>query len=116
DGCDRAPDAPAGGERAVPQYEEDAGSQGAIFDFESQAYEEDPSEEVLRRADERAAAEEPPSAERPLAAEPPSEEAPLDATVEQPRPNFDPPSEEVPQPKRNFAEEEDDEDNENDPA
>jgi hypothetical protein len=111
DELDRALDAPTGAERAVPQYEEGAGSQGAIFDFESQiAYEEDPSEEVLRRADERAAAEEPPSQEYPAAAEPPSEEAPLDATVEQPRPNFDPPSEEIEQPKRNFAEEEDEDD------
>jgi hypothetical protein len=110
DELDRALDAPTGPEREVPTYEEGAGSQGAIFDFESQiAYEEDPSEEVLRRADERAAAEEPPSREHP-AAEPPSEEAPLDATVEQPRPNFDPPSEEVTQPKRNFAEEEDEDD------
>ena len=116
DELDRALDAPTEAERAVPGYEEGAGSQGAIFDFESQAYEEDPSEEVLRRADERAAAEEPPSREHPVA-EPPSEEAPLDATVEQPRPNFDPPSEEAPQappPKRNFAEEEDEE-NEYDP-
>ncbi len=82
----------------MPQYEEGVGAQGAIFDFESQSsYEEDPSEEVLRRADERAAAEEAPSEEyqRP-AAEAPSEEAPLDATVEQPRPSFDPPSEEAP--------------------
>jgi hypothetical protein len=87
DELDQALDAPTGGERAMPQYEEGAGAQGAIFDFDSQgSYEEDPSEEVLRRADERAAAE-----------EPPSEEAPLDATVEQPRPNFDPPSEEAPQ-------------------
>jgi len=107
DELDQALDAPTGAERAMPRYEEGAGSQGAIFDFESQAgYEEDPSEEVLRRADERAAAEEPPPAE------PPSEEAPLDATVEQPRPNFDPPSEEAPEPpaQRNFAEEEEEED------
>jgi hypothetical protein len=109
DELDRALDAPTGAERAVPEYEEGAGSQGAIFDFESQAYEEDPSEEVLRRADERAATEEPPSQEHPVA-EPPSEEAPLDATVEQPRPNFDPPSEETAQPKRTFAEEEDEDD------
>jgi hypothetical protein len=119
DELDRALDAPTAGERAMPEYEEGAGAQGAIFDFESHgSYEEDPSEEVLRRADERAAAEEPPSEEYPRAAEPPSEEAPLDATVEQPRPNFDPPSEEAPQaapPKRNFAEEEDEE-NEYDPS
>lgn len=109
DELDRALDAPTQGERAMPQYEEGADAQGAIFDFESQgSYEEDPSEEVLRRADERAATEESPSAEPPGAAEPPSEAAPLDATVEQPRPNFDPPSEETEQPKQNFAEEEDD--------
>jgi hypothetical protein len=108
DELDQALDAPTGGERAMPQYEEDVGAQGAIFDFESQTYEEDPSEEVLRRADERAAAEEAPSEEHPRAAEPPSEEAPLDATVEQPRPNFDPPSEEAPQaPSQSAAEGED---------
>jgi hypothetical protein len=115
DELDQALDAPTGGERAMPQYEEGAGAQGAIFDFESQRYEEDPSEEVLRRADERAAAEEPPSEEYPPAAEPPSEEAPLDATVEQPRPNFDPPSEGAPQaPAQSAAEDEDE--GEYDPA
>jgi hypothetical protein len=99
----------------MPEYEEGVGAQGAIFDFESQSYEEDPSEEVLRRADERAAAEEAPSEEYPRAAEPPSEEAPLDATVEQPRPNFDPPSEEAPQtPAQSAAEDEDE--GEYDPA
>jgi hypothetical protein len=112
DELDQALDAPTRGERAMPQYEEGAGAQGAIFDFESQSsYEEDPSEEVLRRADERAAAEEAPSEEYPRAAEPPSEEAPLDATVEQPRPNFDPPSEEAPQgPAQSAAEDEDEDD------
>ncbi len=66
DELDAALDAPTGGERAMPQYEEGVGAQGAIFDFESQSsYEEDPSEEVLRRADERAAAEEAPSEEYP---------------------------------------------------
>ena len=116
DELDQALDAPTGGERAMPQYEEGAGAQGAIFDFESQSsYEEDPSEEVLRRADERAAAEEAPSEEYPRAAEPPSEEAPLDATVEQPRPNFDPPSEEAPQgPSQSAAADEDE--GEYDPA
>jgi hypothetical protein len=115
DELDQALDAPTGGERAMPQYEEGAGAQGAIFDFESQSYEEDPSEEVLRRADERAAAEEAPSEEYPRAAEPPSEEAPFDATVEQPRPNFDPPSEEAPQtPPQSAAEVEDE--GEYDPA
>jgi hypothetical protein len=116
DELDQALDAPTGGERAMPQYEEGVGAQGAIFDFESHgSYEEDPSEEVLRRADERAAAEEAPSEEYPRAAEPPSEEAPLDATVEQPRPNFDPPSEEAPQgPAQSAAEDQDE--GEYDPA
>jgi hypothetical protein len=97
DELDQALDAPTGGERAMPQYEED------------------PSEEVLRRADERAAAEEAPSEEHQRAPEPPSEEAPLDATVEQPRPNFDPPSEEAPQgPAQSAAEDQDE--GEYDPA
>jgi hypothetical protein len=118
DELEGALDAPTGAERAMPQYEEGVGAQGAIFDFESHgAYEEDPSEEVLRRADERAAAEEPPSEEYPPAAEPPSEEAPIDATVEQPRPNFDPPSEEsTPAPQQRNFEEEDGEATEYDPA
>jgi hypothetical protein len=116
DELEGALDAPTGGERAMPQYEEGVGAQGAIFDFESQSsYEEDPSEEVLRRADERAAAEEPPSEEYQPAPEPPSEEAPLDATVERPRPNFDPPSEEAPQaPSQSAAA--DEEEDEYDPA
>jgi hypothetical protein len=116
DELDQALDAPTGGERAMPQYEEGVGAQGAIFDFESHgSYEEDPSEEVLRRADERAAAEEAPSEEHQRAPEPPSEEAPLDATVEQPRPNFDPPSEEAPQgPAQSAAEDQDE--GEYDPA
>jgi hypothetical protein len=115
DELDQALDAPTGGERAMPQYEEGVGAQGAIFDFESQSsYEEDPSEEVLRRADERAAAEEAPSEEHQRAPEPPSEEAPLDATVEQPRPNFDPPSEEAPQGPAQSAEDQDED--EYDPA
>ncbi len=107
DELEGALDAPTGAERAMPQYEEGVGAQGAIFDFESQSsYEEDPSEEVLRRADERAAAE-----------EAPSEEAPLDATVEQPRPNFDPPSEEsTPPPQQRTFAEEDEEATEYDPA
>ena len=117
DELDRALDAPTGGERAMPQYEEGVGAQGAIFDFESEgSYEEDPSEEVLRRADERAAAEEPPSEEYPPAAEPPSEEAPLDATVEQPRPNFDPPSEEAPQASSQPSTEDEEDEHDYDPA
>jgi hypothetical protein len=83
DELDQALEAPTASEREVPQYEEGAAEGGgAIFDFESEgAYEEDPSEEVLHRHDAREAE---------------SDEAPLDATVEQPRPNFDPPSEEEP--------------------
>jgi hypothetical protein len=84
DELDQALEAPTQSERDVPQYEDGAPERGAagVFDFESQGrYEEDPSEEVLHRHDAREAE---------------SEEAPLDATVEQPRPNFDPPSEEEP--------------------
>jgi hypothetical protein len=67
-----------------------AGGGGGIFDFESHAsYEEDPSEEVLRRADARE-----------LGGDAPSEELPLDATVEAPlptpEPGSEPPSEETP--------------------
>jgi hypothetical protein len=77
---------------------EDAGPAeggGGIFDFESHAsYEEDPSEEVLRRADARE-----------LGGEAPSEELPLDATVEAPlptpEPGSEPPSTETP---RGFVE------------
>jgi hypothetical protein len=73
---------------AMPQYDDAPPAQPGIFDFESapQPYEEDPSEEVLRRHDapeppseeyEQPAAEpEPPAAEPPrAAAEPDSEEA-----------------------------------------
>jgi hypothetical protein len=78
---------------AMPSYEDAAPAQGGIFDFESEGrrYEEDPSEEVLRRHDapteqpseehERPSEEyEPPSEETPrgAAAEPPSEEAEVD--------------------------------------
>jgi hypothetical protein len=103
DELDRALDAPVSAEQALPGFEDAPAEGGGIFDFESEAhYEEDPSEEVLRRADARAdeaeAHEEPPpDPDSPRGfVEPPSEEAPLDATVEQPRPNFDPPSEEIP--------------------
>jgi hypothetical protein len=64
-----APLPPTDEHLAMPRYEDAPASddQGAIFDFESQpdeaqpgkAYEEDPSQEVLRRADEAEAAEEP---------------------------------------------------------
>jgi hypothetical protein len=62
---------------AMPQYGDAPPAQPGIFDFESapQPYEEDPSEEVLRRHD----APEPPSDEYEQPAEvqePPSEEAP----------------------------------------
>jgi hypothetical protein len=81
---------------AMPRYEDaPAPEQGAIFDFESapEPYEDDPSQEVLRRADEAEAAEEPPSdSEEPpseetprgSAAEPPSEETPRGSVEEQP--------------------------------
>lgn len=107
DELDQALEAPVPAEEKLPQYEDASAEGGAgIFDFESQgAYEEDPSEEVLRRADEREAESEevprgfaePPSEEAlgPFA-EPPSKEAPFDATVEQPRPTPEPPSEESP--------------------
>jgi hypothetical protein len=69
---------------AMPQYE-DASAEGGIFDFETterEPYEDDPSQEVLRRHDEgeAPAAEEPPSEEAPRRApEPPSEESPRDS-------------------------------------
>jgi hypothetical protein len=74
---------------ALPQYE-DAGAQGGIFDFEGdqKPYEEDPSEEVLRRHDgpdppteeARRQSFEPPSEEL----EPPSEETPRAAAAPEP--------------------------------
>jgi hypothetical protein len=72
---------------AMPRFEDaPPPAQGAIFDFESSGtYEEDPSEEALRRADER----ELPSEEAPVP-EPPAEE--LEPASEE----FDPPSEEAP--------------------
>jgi hypothetical protein len=64
-------------EHGLPGYEDSAPAQGGIFDFEGdqKPYEEDPSEEVLRRHD---------------APEPPSEE------YEQPSEQHEPPSEETP--------------------
>jgi hypothetical protein len=76
---------------AMPQYG-DAPAESGVFDFESESksepesYEDDPSQEVLRRADAAGAAEQP------------SEETPLDATVEAPLPAPEPPSEEAPRP------------------
>jgi hypothetical protein len=74
-------------EHGLPGYEDSAPAQGGIFDFEGdqKPYEEDPSEEVLRRHD----APEPPSEEYEQPSEehePPSEEAP--------RASAEPPSEE----------------------
>ncbi len=60
---------------ALPKYE-DSDAQGGIFDFDSQSYEEDPSEEVLRHHDAPA---EPPSEEYEQSSEEhelPSEESP----------------------------------------
>ncbi len=67
-------------EHSLPEYK-DGGAEPGVFDFESadQAYEEDPSEEVLRRHD----APEPPSEEPRQSFDPPSEE-------------YEPPSEETP--------------------
>jgi hypothetical protein len=63
---------------AMPRYEDAAPAEGGIFDFESErTYEEDPSEEVLRRHD---------------APEPPSEE------YEQPSEEYEQPSDEYEQP------------------
>jgi hypothetical protein len=84
DELDQALEAPITDERALPGYEDSSG-QSSVFD-----YEEDPSEEVLRRMDE------PPSEEAPRSVEPPSEE------VEQPSEEFEPPSEEYEQPSEEF--------------
>jgi hypothetical protein len=81
-------------EHALPTYGEAAPADAGIFDFESagETYEDDPSEEVLRRAD----AAEQPSEEAPhLAPEPPSEETP-GASSESPSEEIEPPSEEAP--------------------
>jgi hypothetical protein len=103
DELDQALEAPITEERDLPSYGDAPAGQGAIFDFESHgSYEEDPSEEALRRAD---AAEEQPSEEAPRPApeppseefEPPSEEAPR-GFVEPPSEEVEPPSEEVEQP------------------
>ncbi len=81
-------------EHGLPQYDDSPPAQGGIFDFESEGppYEEDPSEEVLRRMDE------PPSEERPRdrAPEPPSEETRPEEppSEEMPRDSAEPPSEE----------------------
>jgi hypothetical protein len=102
-----APLPPTDEHLAMPRYEDAPalGDQGAIFDFESHGdtenYEEDPSQEVLRRADEAEAAEEPAEespepapAPPPPAPEPPSEETPRGSAAspsEEDDPNeFDP--------------------------
>jgi hypothetical protein len=56
-----APLPPTDEHLAMPQYKDAPPEQGGIFDFQTGAetYEEDPSQEVLRRADEAEAAEEP---------------------------------------------------------
>jgi hypothetical protein len=75
DELDQALEAPITDEHGLPTYEDAPASGGGIFDFESagQVYEDDPSEEALRRLPDP---------------EPPSEEAS--------RPSFDPPTEEAP--------------------
>jgi hypothetical protein len=76
-------------EHGLPGYGDSPPAQGGIFDFEGdpKPYEEDPSEEVLRRHD----APDPPSEEaRRQSFEPPSEE------YEQPSEEHEPPSEETP--------------------
>jgi hypothetical protein len=104
DELDQALEAPITEERDLPSYGDAPASQGAIFDFESSgSYEEDPSEEALRRADavaEQPAEESPRPAPEPPSEEfePPSEEAPSDF-VEQPSEELEqPPSEEAPRP------------------
>ncbi|HEY2479426.1 MAG TPA: hypothetical protein VGI17_11940 [Solirubrobacterales bacterium] len=104
---------------AMPQYG-DAPAQGGIFDFEAdeEPYEDDPSQEVLRRADDAEAAEEPAEelssevteeAPRP-APEAPSEEAPPESpeapSEEAPRPAPEAPSEEAPRDSAEPASEE----------
>ncbi len=120
DELDRALEAPVAEEKSLPGFEDAAPAEGGIFDFESQSipYEEDPSEEVLRRADaaqaateeSRPAPEPPTEAPRPTE-EPPSAEAPRRAeeppTAEEPRRAEEPRSEE-PQGSAGDAEEEDD--------
>jgi hypothetical protein len=100
DELDQALEAPITDERTLPGYEDSGDAEGGIFDFESEAKtdEEDPSQEVLRRAD---AAAEQASEEAPLPApEPPSEEAtrpaPEPPSEETPRDAPEPPSEETP--------------------
>jgi hypothetical protein len=92
DELDQALEAPITDEQGLPTYEDAPASGGGIFDFESagQVYEDDPSEEALRRVD----APEPPSEEaaRP-APEPPSEEAPqavVEPPAEEDETDFDP--------------------------
>jgi hypothetical protein len=103
DELDQALEAPITEERDLPAYGDAPAAQGAIFDFESSgSYEEDPSEEALRRADavaEQPAEEAPRPAPEPPSEElgPPSEEAPRDF-VEQPSEELEQPSEEAARP------------------
>jgi hypothetical protein len=99
DELDQALEAPITDEHGLPTYEDAApAAGGGIFDFESagETYEDDPSEEALRRMP----APEPPSEEaaRP-APEPPSEEAappaPEPPSEEAPQAGAEPPSEET---------------------
>jgi hypothetical protein len=95
-----APLPPTDEHLAMPRYEDAPApdAQGAIFDFESHGEtendEEDPSQEVLRRADEAEAAEEPAEEPPGPAPEPPSEETPRGSAAspsEEDDPNeFDP--------------------------
>jgi hypothetical protein len=114
DELDQALEAPITDEHGLPTYEDaKPAERGGIFDFESagEVYEDDPSEEALRRVD----APEPPSEEtaRP-APEPPSEEAartaPDPPSEEAARPAPEPPSEETPQAAVEPSSEEDDTD------
>jgi hypothetical protein len=75
-------------EHALPEYQ-DGGAESGIFDFESdrKPYEEDPSEEVLRRHD---APGPPPEEARRQSFEPPSEE------YEQPSEEIEPPAADAP--------------------
>jgi hypothetical protein len=79
---------------AMPQYGAPPPAQTGIFDIETADYEEDPSEEVLRRHDTPA----PPTEEAPRGTfDPPSEELdPPSEELEPPSQEFDPPSEEAP--------------------
>jgi hypothetical protein len=99
---------------AMPRYEDAPAEGSGIFDFESQVeserepYEDDPSQEVLRRADAAEAAEEPfedPPGERTEEAPRPAPEPPSEEARREP---LDPPSEETPRGSAEPGSEEDD--------